>query len=107
MRAWLEGDRLKYGYADDGSGTSYAAVHLAGAAALWVAFHGASLELYPQPWQIVEAFRLLARQTARRPADWDDQLFGAGILDIEALLSASLPEAGRLAKRPRARDEII
>ncbi len=105
--AWLEHNAVQYGYGNDGSGTSYAAVHLAGAAALWRAFHGSSLDRYPQAWQIVEAFRLLARQTAQRPPDWNDQLFGAGILDIAALINAPLPHESQLAKRPRAADEVF
>ncbi len=105
--SWLDGNTLKYGYGDDGSGTSYATVHVAGAATLWRAFHGNNLNRYTQAWQIVEAFRLVARQTAQRPADWNDQLFGTGILDIAALLSAPLPPEDQLVARRLAKDEVV
>lgn len=105
--SWLDGNTLKFGYGGDGSGTSYATVHIAGAAALWLAFHASNLTRYPQAWQIVEAFRLVARQTAQRPADWNDQLFGAGILDIAALLNAPLPPEDQLVARRLAKDEVV
>lgn len=105
--SWLDDGTLRYGYGDDGSGTSYATVHVAGAAALWRAFHGSNLDRYPEPWQIVEAFRFSLRRSAQRPPNWNDQLFGAGILDIEALLKTPLPDAGQLARRPPAETVII
>ena len=59
----------KYSYAGGGDGTSYATAITSGAAALWLAHHGAALQTaYPQPWQRIEAFRTLARQTARVPS---------------------------------------
>jgi subtilisin family serine protease len=90
-------------YGGIGDGTSYATVHLSGAAALWKAHHGGKLdELYAaRPWQYVEAFRKLAKSTARKPAGWNDKLFGAGILDIEALLKAPLPNPDTLVKQDR------
>lgn len=83
-----------------GSGTSYATVHVAAAAAMWLRLRGGDIAAaYGEPWQRVEAFRLLLRSTAsringRQPAN------GTGVLDIRALLEADLPAADALAKRP-------
>jgi subtilisin family serine protease len=90
-------------YGDNGDGTSYATVHVSGAAALWKAHHGAKLDdLYAaRPWQYVEAFRTVIKSTARKPAGWNDKLFGAGILNIEATLQAPLPNPNTLVKQDR------
>lgn len=83
-----------------GSGTSYATTHLSGVAALWLALRGGEIEnRYPEPWQKVEAFRLLAKQTARVPPEWNSD-FGAGILDAEALVAAQLPSPDQLRFEP-------
>jgi hypothetical protein len=73
-----------------------------GAAALWLAAHDSSIQQrYPFPWQRVEAFRRMARQTAWVPAGWlADQGFGAGILKVDLLMDAArLPEATELSRR--------
>lgn len=94
------GDR--YAYATDGDGTSYAAAMVSGAAALWLSLRKAELAAaYPLPWQVVEAFKQLARKTARRPATWNDGSFGTGVLDVRALLEAALPAAGSLLEDGR------
>jgi hypothetical protein len=94
-----------YGNTSGGSnanGTSYATVHVSAAAALWLAHHGAALDPYrARPWQIVEAFRGVLKSSARRPANWNDKLFGAGILDIAALLGAQLPAPSSLVYQDR------
>jgi Subtilase family len=81
-----------------GSGTSFAVAHVAGAAALWLAFHGrdALVRRFGAP-ALQGVFRGLIQTTARRPAGWDTGRFGAGILDAGALLAAPLPSraAGR------------
>lgn len=70
------------------SGTSYATAQIAGAAALWLAKHGPAKirEKFPG-WRTVELFRKLARSTAQVPPGWDTDRYGAGVLDVYALLA--------------------
>lgn len=82
-------------YAKEGDGTSYAAAITSGAAALWIARHGNALAgAYPEAWQRVEAFKTAAKATARAMPNQQPGSFGAGILDIAALLDAPLPAVG-------------
>ena len=86
-------------YAGGGDGTSYAAALTSGAAALWVSRHGAALDAaYPQGWQRVEAFKAVAKATARPMPNQQPGSFGAGILDIGALVQAPLPPKDGLSK---------
>jgi hypothetical protein len=72
-------------------GTSYATAMTAGAAALWIAHNGNSeSERRTRPVRFAEALRA----SAFAPADWEADEFGAGIVDLEALLlheSAATP----------------
>jgi hypothetical protein len=71
-----------------GSGTSYATAGLAGAAALWIAFHGPRIAEFKAPGQtLCAAFKALLRRTARVPAGWDTS-YGTGIANAHALLQA-------------------
>lgn len=90
------------GYRNLGKGTSYATAMATGAAALWLTHRRAELQATygGERWKIPEAFRLLARQTARRPDRWQPGSHGDGILNIEALLKVPLPTA--LVRAPRA-----
>jgi hypothetical protein len=80
-----------------GDGTSYATVHVAGAAALWLTYRAAELGPLHGSWQLVETFRWCLRKSARVPSPtWDSQSWGAGILDIVALLNCALPNPAEL-----------
>ncbi|PWC54298.1 S8/S53 family peptidase [Azospirillum sp. TSO22-1] len=103
------GTQPAYSYGGGGDGTSYATAMIAGAAALWRAFHADALDsLYREGWQTVEAFRSCARQSARRLPDWPTTEYGAGILNVEALLRQPLPPASSLVYEKRlAAEEIL
>ncbi len=101
-RASVKGTRT-FHYAFGGDGTSYATAMATGAAALWLTHRRAELGVaYPEPWMRVEAFRTLARRTARVPAVWQPGSFGTGILDVAALLNAPLPPKNELRAAPAA-----
>ncbi len=72
-----------------GDGTSYATAITSGAAALWLAHHGAALDAaYPLPWQRVEPSGRSALECARA-AELESRRGGTGILDIEAALKGA------------------
>lgn len=93
----LKAGNPSYAYAGGSDGTTYATAMVSGAAALWLLAHRDDLpNAYPQPWQRVEAFRQCVRQSARTPDGWPAG-FGAGILDVRALLDEPLPPAAELS----------
>ena len=81
-----------------GQGTSYAVANVAGGAALWLAFHGrdALIEKYSPTNTLQNVFRETLGQSARVPEGWRPGQLGAGVLDLEALLKASLPPPSEL-----------
>jgi subtilisin family serine protease len=79
------------------AGTSYAATHLAGVAALWLAHHGpAELRRRYGPGLQAVFLHQLRTGGSRVPAGWDAAAFGAGIVDAAAMLVAPLPAAEEL-----------
>lgn len=100
---------------DFGSGTSYAVATVAGACALWLAFHGreALIARYG-PGQLAAVFKdVLMHHGVTTPPGWQADRHGAGILDVERLLSAPLPDTPpaiglrvRAAATPRAPQDL-
>jgi len=83
-----------------GAGTSHAAPQVAAAAALWLQHFGKNnlKNWFPDtPLQFV--FQCVLQLTARVPDNWDSA-YGAGILDVEALIDFDLNVAAR-------RDEVM
>jgi len=84
--------------AGGGEGTSYATAIITAAAALWVALHRDridALKAAGEGWKVVEAFRAALTSTAVTPAGWDVQNYGAGILDMAALVRLPFDDALR------------
>ncbi|WBA44285.1 S8 family serine peptidase [Hymenobacter canadensis] len=80
-----------------GNGTSFATPHVAAAAMLWLAKNEAAIgTTYTQAWHRVEAFRLSVQRSARKAPGLPSGQFGAGILDIKALLDLTLPAPAEL-----------
>ena len=79
------------------SGTSYAVAHVAGAAACWLSFHGRErlLERFGREG-LQSAFVHTLKGSSRSVPTLPAGRFGAGILDVEALLRAPLPDATEL-----------
>jgi subtilisin family serine protease len=88
-----------------GDGTSYATVHVAAAAAMWLLHRGGDIDrAYGDAWQRVEAFRRLLHTTAG-PLDGPPPANHSGVLDIEQLLLADLPPAVSLRKARPDKDK--
>jgi hypothetical protein len=76
------------------NGTSFATAETAGAAALWLAYHGRDpIEQAAAPGHVQDLFVRIMQDTARAPAGWDDDHYGPGIVDAHALLQESLTPA--------------
>ena len=77
------------------SGTSFAVTLVAATAALWLARHDRDQLIVRYGRNHIQAaFLHLVRTTGhRRPAGWDGDRYGVGIIDAQALLAAPLPAA--------------
>jgi hypothetical protein len=101
-----------------GHGTSYGAVHVAAAAAMWLVHRGDEIhDIYDQPWQRIEAFRTLLAETGGAVEDDIDPFntldeflepITTRILNIKELLQADLPDRDSLEESfPEASKEFI
>ncbi len=93
-RRWygLFPDKYTYRWSE---GTSFSTPIVAAAAALWITHHGEHWlsEIYPEPWQRIEAFRYSLKKSARpHKPEVPPNKYGAGILDIAELLKVDLPD---------------
>lgn len=116
---WVARTGRSTGNDDDGvavgSGTSFAVATTAGACALWLAFHDrAALVRRYGAAQLPAVFKeVLMTSGVQAPAGWDTGRHGAGILDVERLLKAPLPDTApaagmrlRSAVTPRAESDV-
>jgi hypothetical protein len=82
-----------------GNGTSFAVATTAGAAALWVSYHGwATLARKYGAGHIAAVFKQILQATCRTPRGWDTREYGPGIVDAKALLEAPLPDSAPARK---------
>lgn len=92
-------------------GTSYAAAYTAGAAALWIAYHGEQSirEAYGSGTR-KDLFVEHLQRSAKTPDGWDSSKYGAGILDAAALLRSPLgrpDDSARTAVSPVPHLELL
>jgi serine protease len=90
-----------------GQGTSFAVALTAGVAALWLSHHGRDAvraEARRRGTTVQALFKAAMQATCRKPAIWDADDFGPGIVDAEQLLGLALgaiPQAAPEAAAPR------
>jgi subtilisin family serine protease len=87
---------------DVGDGTSFATAVMAGVAALWVQYHGRDVLHQKYGGAVTSAFRYVLRHGgARKPtADWPAN-FGPGIVDLDAVLTTTLPDRSVVCEAER------
>ena len=75
---------------------------------MWIAVHlDALVSTYPQPWQRVEAFRQVLRQSYITVHGGYAPAPGTGIIDILALLRADLPDPAVLNEASKAEGQVF
>jgi subtilisin family serine protease len=83
-------------------GTSYAVAHLAGVAALWLAFHGRDNLIATYGRKNIQAlFLRVLREpgVCRTPPGWNKSNWGAGVVDAKQVLTQPLPPPHALGGR--------
>lgn len=90
-----------HGLVEPGDGTSFATAATAAAAAVWIAFHGeAAIREAQGVGTRRDLFVAALRASARTPDDWDGGRYGAGILDLDALLAYDLDSPRTVPRLP-------
>lgn len=93
--------------ASPGNGTSFATAAVAGAAADWIAFHGRDKIKRAQGSLTRRDLFVQAMQaSARVPPGWDKRRYGAGILNLEALLKQPLGTPRTQLRAPPQDDTV-
>lgn len=93
--------------ASPGNGTSFATAAVAGAAADWIAFHGkARIDNAKGSLTRRDLFVQALQASARKPTGFDTTRYGAGILNLEALLRQPLG-APRTQLRAPPKDDTV
>ena len=92
-----------------GQGTSFAVALTAGVAALWLSHFGlAAIKGALEPGETVQdRFIALLKQSAWRPAGFDTENFGAGIIDAEKLLKQGLQPVAEALETVEATDDPL
>lgn len=99
LRRAFAGRGTTSNYVTSYGGTSCATAMVSGAAARWLHARHGQLDAYCG-WRRVEAFRQVLRASATCPLGWQpDAGYGAGILNVEALLTQPLPCVRGLTRR--------
>ncbi len=103
---WIDGEaRVR-----PGEGTSFAAPHVAGAAAIWLEHHGreALLARYASTGErLGDVFRSVVKSSALVPPGWDSDVNGAGVVNLPQLVAHPLPEPGDAATPAPSLDAFI
>lgn len=98
-----DGNKQVYSVVRRTAGTSPATAYVAGAAALFLSYHGQDRlkKMYGKE-KIATLFRYMLKHYAyTRPAGWNVNKYGSGILNVYRLLAAPLPDPKTLASKKK------